>query len=265
MRLAFGVARCLAIASLLFALAPCRAEEFVDDAWGRLFRATLLANEVRGTCSEVDPALGSDIDAAIAGLRDSHGAEVVAGHTATQRLAGAEGVGRIARTMAGGFTQRLQGKDTAGRRAECTAVVALLDAAASRSRHDLLEASFKTWFVKKQREERIDCAGLHETARALSRRLLANTQADGSPALDNQELRAEAKGAERAAGWCLQAQAVGAREHIEVPGNFLLIQETARAISLAAMPLLSGRDPAAAVAQGRERARRYVEPPPGSI
>lgn len=264
-----AIARPIAAAALACAIVPAQAQaqaqaqEFVEEAWNTLFRTTQLAGEARALCAEIEPALAADIEAAIARLRESHGAEVLAGHAAMQRRLGTDGVTRVARSMGAGFQRRLQGRDAAGQRADCAEVVVLLDASTSRSRQALVEQSFRKWFARKQQEQHIACDRLHEKARALALRFLEASAADASD--DHQALRVDARTTEQAAAWCLRIQAIAAREQIRLPGDFDVIQLTARAISDAAMPLLSGKDPAAALALGRQRARRFVEPPPGAI
>jgi len=246
--------RCLALLALLFALAPCRAQDFVQDAWSSLFLATVLAQQQRAACSELDPALASGLDAALARLHEAHGPEVQAGRTAAQRRSGPDGVDPVQRSVAERYAQRLRQQDAQGQRAECAALVAHLETSAGRSRRELLEPSFRQWFARQQAQRHIRCAGLDGIARTLARRLLAGED------MAAQRLRADAKMAEHAAGWCRQAQGAAERERIEVPGNFALIRDTARAISEAAMPALA-RDPSHARANGRASARRFLAEP----
>jgi len=246
-------------AALAFALAPCHAQEFVDDAWSALHLATLVADQSRGTCAELDPLLGAGLDTALARLREAHADELLAGRAGAQRRTGPDGVDPVARATTERFGQRLQQQDAEGRRAECGKLTAYLDASADRSRRDLVDQSFRRWFALQQRERHIDCAGLHETARSLAQRLLGDGAGDRPPNMDL--LRPDARRAEQAAGWCQQVQGAAARERIHVAGEFALVAELARAISDAAMPLLSGRDPATAFARGRQLARRYLAEP----
>jgi hypothetical protein len=159
--------------------------------------------------------------------------------------------------LADRFEQLMQQEQAQARHARCDQLVAQLQASAGRSRRELVEPAFRKWFALQEREHHIQCAGLDAITRGLAQRLLTS----GSAGRPDHRLRVDAKVAERAAGWCLQAQIAAAREGIDVPGKFGPIAETARAISDAAIPILSGRDPAAALAYGRDRARRYLAVP----
>ncbi|HET8748836.1 MAG TPA: hypothetical protein VFM98_24805 [Ramlibacter sp.] len=245
---------CLALVSLLFVLAPCRAQDFVQDTWSSLYLATQLAQQQRSACAELDPALGPGLDAALARLHEAHGAGVQAGRAAAERRSGPDGVDPVGRSVAERYARRWQGKDAEGRRAECAALVTHLETHAGRSRRELVEPTFRKWFARQQAQRQIRCASLDGAARTLARRLLAGED------MAAQALRADAKMAERAAAWCQQVQAVAGREDIAVPGNFALIRETARAISEAAMPALA-RDPSRARANGRASARRFLAEP----
>ncbi|GAB3657781.1 hypothetical protein [Ramlibacter alkalitolerans] len=251
--------RWIVLATLPVWFWPCHAQEFVDDALRPLFHGALLAQQVRGPCAEVDPALGDAIDAGLARLNDSHRANLAAGRAAAERRVGPQGMEHLAGTLARRFGERLQRQDTAGKRTECATLVTWLETSAARTRQALVEESFRKWLAQQQQARHIECAKLAGTARALSRRLLAALDAgeagsQGPPDL----LRADARTAEQAAAWCLQVQAAAAREGIRVPGDFARVRETARMIADAAMPQLSGRDPAAVVRRARERALRYL-------
>ena len=123
-----------------------------------------------------------------------------------------------------------------------------------------MEESFRRWFPQQQQARNLDCARLDGTTRALSRRLLEGVDARGGAAPPDL-LRADAKVTEQAAGWCQQVQALAAREGIRVSGDFARVRETARAIFEAAMPQLTGRDPAMVLRRGRESAQRYLAEP----
>lgn len=249
--------RSIVLASLVLSLAPCKAEGFADETWNSLFLTTLLAEQVRDACSEVDPALGAAVDTSLARLRAAHHDGLLTGRAIAQRRAAPDGLASTGKALADRFRQLMQQEDAQARHVRCTRLAAQLDATASRPRRELVEHGFRKWFAQQQRERQIECARLDGTARELAARLLSGGSAREQP----DQLRADAKVTARAAGWCLQAQAAAAREGIHVPGNFGLIGETAAAISDAAVPMLSGRDPAAAQAHGRDRARRYLTEP----
>lgn len=249
--------RSIVLVSLVLSLVPCRAEGFTDEAWSSLFLTTLLAEQVREACSEVDPALGGAVDMSLARLRAAHGDGLLTGRAIAQRRAAPESLESAGKALADRFRQRMQQENAQARHVRCARLAAHLDASASRSRRELVEPAFRKWFAQQQRERQTECARLDGIARGLAGRLLSG-ELEHEP-LD--QLRADAKVAARAAEWCLQAQAAAAREGIHVPGNFGLIGETAAAISEAALPMLSGRDPAAALAHGRDRARRYLAEP----
>ncbi|GAB3760644.1 hypothetical protein GCM10028796_09590 [Ramlibacter monticola] len=242
---------------LVAALIPCRAEDFTDETWSALFLTSLLADRVQGVCSEVDPTLGGAIAASLARLREVHARDLLAGRAIAQRKAAPEDLESVGKALAERFTRALQKETDEARHARCTRLVVQLESSARRSRRELVEATFRNWFAQQQRERQIDCARLDGVARSLARRLLSKDSAEA----ETDQLRADAKMAARAADWCLQAQAAAAREGIGVPGNFGLIGDTARAISDAAAPMLSGGDPAAARARGVDRARRYLAEP----
>jgi hypothetical protein len=254
--------RWILLVALSFWLAPCGAQEFVDDALRPLFHAALLARQARSVCAEVDPSLGAGIETGLAHLLERHGADLAAGRAAAERRVGAGGIEGLARTLARRFGERLQRQDEPGRRTECATLAAWLETSASRSRRALVEESFRKWFAQQQQARQIECGKLDGTARALSRRLLDGLDPGGAAAPSSPDLlRADAKMAEYAAGWCLQVQGTAAREGIRVAGDFARVRETAHAISQAAMPQLSGGDPAAVVRQGRESALHYLAEP----
>lgn len=240
---------------LALCLLPCRAEDFADRTWSSLFLTVLLADRVRDACAEVDPALGDAIDRSLARLLEVHAEPLLAGREAAQRAATGS-LDSTAKGLQDRFERALQQENAQARHARCTRLASQLEASARRSRRELVEPAFTRWFAQQQRERRIDCARLDATARALARRLL-------SPSAGGQgeQLRVEARVTARAADWCLRAQTSAAREGIDVPGKFALIGETARAISDAAMPLLSRRDADTAQERGRDRARRYLAEP----
>jgi len=244
-------------------LLPCSAQEFVDEAWRPLFHATLLAVQVRTPCTDIDPALGAGIDAGLANLRERHGAELGAARVAAQRRAGVEGIERLEKSLASRFEARLQRQEAAGQRAQCAALAAWLETTAARSRQALVEESFGKWFARQQQARNIRCAKLDAAARLLSRRLLEalDARADAAAPSFPDLLRADAKVAEHAAGWCLQVQGTAAREGIRLPGDFERVRETAHAIAEAAVPQLAARDPGAVVRQGRASALRYLAEP----
>jgi len=241
-------------------LAPCGAQEFVGEAFRPLLHGELLATQVRAACAEVDPALGAGIDDGLAHLRERHGAALGAARAAMQSRAGPEVIERLARTLASRFGERLQRQDEAGRRSECATLVTWLETSAARTRQSLVEESFRKWFAQQQQARNLDCGKLDGTARALSRRLLdsLDARAGASPP---DLLRADAKVAEHAAGWCQQVQGAAGREGIRVPGDFARVREAVHAISDAALPQLAGRDAGAVVRHGRETALRYLAEP----
>ena len=244
-------------------LVPAGAQEFVQDAMRPLFHATLLAERVRPVCAEIDSTLGAGIEEGLARLRERHGPDLGAGRIAAERRVGPEAVERLATTLGRRFVERMQRQDPAGQRRECTTLATWLQTTASRSRRELVEESFRKWFPQQQQARNIDCARLDATARALSRRLLDGLEArgDARPQAAPDVLRADAKVAEHAAGWCLQVQGTAAREGIRVPGDFARMRETVRAIADAALPQLSGRDPGTVVRRGRDSALRYLAEP----
>jgi hypothetical protein len=249
-----GRLHCLLLLALSSWLVPCRAQEFVDDALRPLFHAVLLAEQVRGACAELDPTLGTGIDSGLEHLRARRAAEVAAGRAAAERRVGPDGLERLAATLGRRFGERLQRQDEAGRRVECATLATWLETTSTRSRQSLVGESFHKWFARQQQARQIHCERLDGTARALARRLLSGPE---QPDL----LRADARMAERAAGWCQQVQDTAGREGIRVPGDFARIRVTAHVIADAALPLLSGRDPTAARRLGREAARRYLAEP----
>ena len=244
-------------------LAPCGAQEFVDEAWRPLLHATLLAGPARTACAEVDPALATGIATGLARLREHHGAELDAARAAAQRRAGAEGMERLEKALASRFEARLQRQEAAGQRAQCADLAAWLETTAARSRQALVEESFGKWFARQQQARSIQCARLDQVARLLSRRLLDALDARAQNAAPSWPdlLRADAKVAEHAAGWCLQVQGMAAREGIRVAGDYARVRETAHAIAEAAVPQLAARDPGAVVRQGRASALRYLAEP----
>ncbi|MEJ8835442.1 hypothetical protein [Ramlibacter sp. AN1133] len=250
--------RILLLVALAFWLAPCSAQEYVNDALRPLFHATLLAPQVRAACAEVDPSFATGIDAGLAQLRERHGPALAAARAAAESRVGAEAVEHLAKTLATRFGERLQKQDAAGMRAQCANLVTYLESSASRSRQSLVEESFRKWLARQQQARNIQCAKLDDTARALSRRLLADLAAREGATAQPDLLRADAKMAEHAAAWCLQVQETAAREGIRLAGDFARVRDTAHAISDAALPQLSGRDPAAVVRRGRESALRYL-------
>lgn len=261
---AFAAARrwilALALASWL---APCSAQEFVDDALRPLFHATLLAEQARTACAEVDPALAAGIDSGLAHLRENHRADLPAARAAAERRAGPHGLDSVAAALVRRFGERLQRQDPAGRRTECATLAIWLETHASRSRQMLVKESFAKWFAREQQARQTHCARLEGTARVLSRRLLSafEPRQEGAPPDAPDLLRADAKVAQHAAAWCLQVQAAAARERIRVPGDFARVRDTAGAISAAMVPWVSGHDPVAALRRARDRALRTLADP----
>lgn len=248
--------RCTVLACLALCLLPCRAEDFADRTWSSLFLTVLLADRVRDACADVDPALGQAIDTSLARLLEVHAEPLLAGREIALRAA-PDGLESTGKALAARFEAALQREDAAARHARCSKLASQLASSAMRSRRELVEPAFRKWFAQQQRQRRIECARLDATARALARRLLS----EASTGEQNEQLRVDAKVTAQAADWCLRAQASAAREGLQVPGKFALIGETARAISDAAMPMLSRRDQETAAERGRERARRYLAEP----
>lgn len=247
-----------AVVCLVLWLAPCRAQHFTDETWKALFLTYLLADRVRDACAAVDPALGHSIDASMARVLEVHAEALLAGRAVAQRVAPPnDSLEAMGQALAARFTRALQQENARQRHARCSRLAAQIGSSAMRSRRELVEPAFRRWFAQQQRERRIECARLDPRARSLARRLLDETRGGAH----NQQLRADARVTARAADWCLQAQAAAAQEGIEVPGKFGLIGDTARAIADAAMPLLSGGDPGAAAARGRDQAMRLLAEP----
>jgi hypothetical protein len=249
--------RSIVIVCLAMCLVPCRAEDFADNTASALFLTYLLADRVRDQCAELDPALGYSIDTSLARLLEVHAEPLLAGRAVAQAKAAPDSLESTGKALADRFTRALQQENAAARHARCTRLASQLAASAARPWRELVEPAFTKWFAQQQRERRIECARLDAMARSLARRLLS----DASAGEQNEQLRADAKVTARAAEWCLHAQASAARHGIQLPGRFALIGETARAISDAAMPMLSARDPANAAERGRDRARRYLAEP----
>jgi hypothetical protein len=246
----------IVLVCLALCLVPSRAEDFADRTWSSLFLTVLLADRVRDVCAGVDPALGHAIDTWLARLLEVHAEALLEGRAIAQRAA-PDSLESTGKGLAERFERALQQENAQARHARCSKLASQLEAGARRSRRELVEPAFRNWFAQQQRERRIECARLGGTVRSLAERFLSEPSAGEQ----NEQLRVDAKAIARAADWCLRAQTSAAREGIQVPGKFALIGETARAISDAAMPMLSRRDSGTAAETGRDRARRYLAEP----